>query len=237
MGTTTPSLNVSLNFSLLHSPTHTHITHSGNRFFTGHCDHLPTTSHRRRHTRHQKLHPEIYTIGIHTRTTAKTHPIRRPSTSHQPTADASSAEQSFFTPAPPKPRRYSRFITRSMVDAVGMDTVWGCGIRLLSADAVDMDSEVLRRPPRSRRKTSSADPLFVKFGFDSVTNLATASGGERLHHITTWWPPRTLMSDAENFGGEDKRFGVVEGLIDFGAFHMKIRFEILHIANKSFEII
>ncbi|GER41063.1 fructose-bisphosphate aldolase 1, partial [Striga asiatica] len=26
---------------------------------------------------------------------------------------------------PPKPCRYSRFITRSMVDAVGMDTVWG----------------------------------------------------------------------------------------------------------------
>ncbi|GER42508.1 cysteine/Histidine-rich C1 domain family protein [Striga asiatica] len=35
-------------------------------------------------------------------------------------------------PAPPKFRRCSRFITRSMVDVVEMDTVWGREIRLLS---------------------------------------------------------------------------------------------------------
>ncbi|GER41062.1 plant invertase/pectin methylesterase inhibitor [Striga asiatica] len=77
-----------------------------------------------------------------------------------------------------------------------------------------MDSGISRRPLRSRRRTSSADPLFAKFGFDSVTNLATESSGERLHHIPAWWPPRTLMSDAVSLGGEDERFGVVDGLIE-----------------------
>ncbi|GER44500.1 NB-ARC domain-containing disease resistance protein [Striga asiatica] len=144
-------------------------------------------------------------------------------TGHQPTANASSAYTVIFdassTEALPLQSLHHQVYGGRRRDGHR----WGRGIRLLSADAVDMDSGVSRRPPRSRRRTSSADPLFAKSGFDSVTNLATASSGERLHHIPVWWPPRTLISDAVSLGGEDKRFGVVEGLIDFGAFHMKIR--------------
>ncbi|GER35839.1 N-(5'-phosphoribosyl)anthranilate isomerase, partial [Striga asiatica] len=170
-----------------HTYIYTHITHSDHGYSstTGYLPTTITTPTSQLIVVHQKLHTEIHTFGTHTHAPQQTpNPYTDSYPATHPPPTRALRIKSFSTPAPTKP-------CRLWWSSSGWTPSGFAKFGFYPPDTVDMDVGVLRRPKMNHRRVSSAEPLFAKSGFDSVTNLTTAADGERLRHIPAWRQPRT----------------------------------------------